>query len=345
MLQKRHEDRSWVPSVRMSARNKKLLLLGVPVGLLIVFLLGPRAGVEARWVDPDLPADLDAYVAEEEARVPGIRPGDEKTIVWADSVEPSVTPLSLVYLHGFSADRHEVEPVVSEVAEALGANVFFTRLRGHGRDADAMGEASAEDWLDDAAEAVAIGGYIGERVVLMGTSTGGTLAVWAATRPEAVDRIAAVVLVSPNLGVQDPAAPLLLWPWGGVIGRLVVGPERCFEPKNAEQERHWTTCYPPGALLPMMALVDHVRSLPEGSLSEPTLVLYARGDQVVSPEQTETVMARLSAGEAEMHVVEGAGDPEQHVIAGAIMSPETTEAVRTEILDFLAPLTEGAVAR
>lgn len=315
------------------------------MGVLLAFLLGPRARVEERWAEPDLPASLDAYVAAEEAAVPGIRPGDEKAIVWANPEAPAVTPVSLVYLHGFSADRHEVEPVVSEVAAALGANVFFTRLRGHGRDSEAMGEVTAEDWLDDAAEAVAIGGYIGERVVLMGTSTGGTLAVWAATRPEAADRIAAVVLISPNLGVQDPAAPILLWPWGGVIGRLVVGPERCFEPKNPEQERHWTTCYPPRALLPMMALVHLAQLLPAGSLTEPTLVLYSRGDQVVDPDETERVMARLAAGRAEMHVVEGAGDPEQHVIAGAIMSPETTDLVESEILDFLAPVVDGSPER
>ena len=39
---------------------------------------------------------------------------------------------------------------------------------------------------------------LGETVVLIGTSTGGTLAMWAATREEAQDRLGAVVMLSPN---------------------------------------------------------------------------------------------------------------------------------------------------
>lgn len=306
------------------------------MALLGALALGPRVHLEDRWTEPSLPVDLDAYLADGERDVRALRHGDEKAIVWSDPEAPSVTPLSIVYLHGFSADRHEVEPLVSELATDLGANVFFTRFAGHGQDGAAMGDATAEEWLDDTAEAVAIGGMIGERVVLMGTSTGGTLAIWAAARPEARERVAALVLISPNLGVQDPAAPILLWPWGGLIGRLVVGPERCFEPHSPEEARHWTTCYPPRALLPMMAAVRRARTLEDRSIVAPTLVIYSRGDQVVDPEQTERVMPRVSASPPTMYVVEGAEDPGQHVIAGAIMSPGATERVRARIRDFLA---------
>jgi len=301
-----------------------------------VFVLGPRVHLEDGWTEPTLPVDLDVYLADSERGVRALREGDAKGIVWSDPEAPSVTPLSIVYLHGFSADRHEVEPLVSEVAADLGANVFFTRLAGHGQDGAAMGEATAEEWLDDTAEAIAIGGRIGERVVLMGTSTGGTLALWAAARPEAKDRVAALVLISPNLGLQDPAAPILLWPWGGLVGRLVVGPERCFEPHSPEEARHWTTCYPPRALLPMMAVVRRARTLDDASIEAPTLVIYSESDQVVDPDQTLEVMPRVTASPAALYEVEGAEDRGQHVIAGAIMSPGATERVRARIRDFLA---------
>jgi len=305
-----------------------------------VFLLGPRTHIDERWSEPTLPPDLDAWLAEREKGVPALRDGDAKGIQWLDPDSPSVTPLSIVYLHGFSADRHEVEPLVSELAADLGANVFFTRLAGHGEDGAAMGRATAEEWLDDAAEAVAIGGRIGDHVVLMGTSTGGTLALWAASREEARSRLAALVLISPNLGVQDPAAPMLLWPWGELIARMVVGPERCFEPHSKEEARHWTVCYPTRSLLPMMALVDRVRWLDEGAVDLPTLLVYSRRDQVVNPDATDRVMARIAATPPQVYVVEGAGDPAQHVIAGAIMSPRTTEPMRARILEFLDPLRE-----
>jgi alpha-beta hydrolase superfamily lysophospholipase len=321
--------------VSPGAERRLKLAGGALVLLVAVALLGPRVHVEERWAEPTLSADLDAYLATSEASVPDLRAGDGKAIVWLDPDEPAVTPLSLVYLHGFSADRHEVEPLVSELARDLGANVYFARLTGHGRDGPAMAEATVEDWLDDAAEAVAVGGRIGERIVLMGTSTGGTLALWTAARVETRGRIAAVVLISPNLGLVDPAAPLLLWPWGGTLARLIVGPERCFEAQNAEHGRHWTTCYPTEALLPMMALVDLVRSLDAGAVTAPTLVFYASGDRVVDPAATDRVMARLTGGSARMTVVEGAGDQDQHVLAGAVLSPQTTADVRRRVVDFL----------
>jgi pimeloyl-ACP methyl ester carboxylesterase len=173
------------PTVSPGIRRGLLFGIGAVLLAGIVVGLGPRVGFEDRWVEPTLSADIDAYLERREAAVPNLRPGDSKSVVWLHPDEPDVTPLSLVYLHGFSADRHEVEPLVSDVAREIGANVYFSRLTGHGRDAAAMGEATVEAWLDDVAEAVAIGGYIGERVVLMGTSTGGTLALWAAAREEA----------------------------------------------------------------------------------------------------------------------------------------------------------------
>jgi len=139
----------------LTYRRTLLALAGAAV---LAFALGPRASVEPRWIEPALPetlAALEARLAEDEGGVPGLRPGDAKGIVWADPERPSVTPLALVYLHGFSADRHEVEPLISELADALGANVFFTRLSGHGRDGAAMTEVAPEDWLDDTAEALA----------------------------------------------------------------------------------------------------------------------------------------------------------------------------------------------
>ncbi|MCA9929941.1 MAG: hypothetical protein KC419_15765, partial [Anaerolineales bacterium] len=65
--------------------------------LVIVFLAGPRVAVDTSLRPVTLPADLDAYLAEQEARYNDITPGAEKTIIWAG--EPGQkTPLSIIYL-------------------------------------------------------------------------------------------------------------------------------------------------------------------------------------------------------------------------------------------------------
>ena len=143
--------------------------------------------------------DLTELLARGEAAVHerrGVIDGAEKRIVWAG--EPGErTELVLIYLHGFSATRQEIAPVPEQIAAALGANLFETRLSGHGLENDALANVRAEAWLDDGIEALAIGRALGERLVLIGTSTGATLALAMAGHPDftAVD---ALVFLSPN---------------------------------------------------------------------------------------------------------------------------------------------------
>jgi len=319
------------------------LLVGGGVVLVAGALLGPRARVEGDVHPVDPPRDVARWLDASEDAVPGIRPGDRKEILWAHP-DRNVTEVAVVYLHGFSADRHELEPVPERIARSLGANLFFTRLTGHGRDGAAMGRASAVDWLQDTEEALAVGRRIGRRVLLMGTSTGGTLATWAAAQERWRPTLLAVVLVSPNFGVRDGRSEMLLWPWGGLIARVATGTERCFEPANEEQRRHWTTCYPTRALLPMMALVDHVRSLDGARIVTPLLVLYSPADGVVDPTATERTFAGFAAPVKRLLQVEGSATGEHHVLAGAILSPEYDDAVVNDVLDFVRPLL-GAEAR
>ena len=305
--------------------------------LALVVLLGPRARVDP-GLDvplPVLPSDLEGWLAAGEARVPDLRPGEEKEIVWFDPAARVRTPLSVVYVHGFSADRHELDPVPADVARGLGANLFHTRLAGHGATPASLGAARAEDWLHDVAEAVAVGAAIGDRVILMGTSTGGTLALWAASRKAWDVPLAALVLVSPNLGPASPLADLLLWPWGNLIVRLVEGEERCFEPANAGQALHWTTCYPSRALLPMMALVHLVRTTDPGSIVTPTLVLLSPHDEVVSGEATRSFLLQGGGKLRRFVELDGSTDPARHVLAGDILSPGMNEVAVGAILDFL----------
>ena len=327
----------------MTTMRSRIVALSI-VGVLAVAALGPRARVDGQGrVDPvDVPVDVmdvmavDSFVAATEAAVPGIREGDGKRILWVSPEAPAPTPLSVVYLHGFSADPHEIDPVPQRLADSLGANLFITRLAGHGLvDGAGLAEVSATDWLRDTEEALAIGSRLGGKVVLVGTSTGGTLAVWAAVQSSRREDLAAMVLISPNFGPRDASAGLLLWPWGGLFGRLAIGAERCWTPINAEQERHWTTCYPTRALLPMMALVDFVRNTDLSRVRVPTLVLFSPEDRVVDSDEIRRLVPMFGSATRELVPVTGDEDPSHHVLAGDIVSPGTTDAVVAQMLDFV----------
>jgi pimeloyl-ACP methyl ester carboxylesterase len=284
--------------------------------------------------DNALPDDLDAWLESNEQQFSDIIPGAAKRIVWAGQ-KGGKTPLAIVYLHGFSATAEEIRPVPDEVATALGANLYFTRLAGHGRGGAAMATATAGDWIEDTAEAMAIGRRLGEKVVLVGTSTGATLAALAATDPKLSQDLAGVVLISPNFGLRSAAAAILDLPLARYWGPLVAGAERSFVPANDDHARYWTTRYPTVALFPMAALVRHVRWLDFATAKVPALVIYAPKDQVIDPTLISPLFDRWG-GPVKQHLREMAqgDDAYAHVIAGDILSPGQTDAVIALILDW-----------
>ena len=155
----------------------------------------------------------------------------------------------------------------------------------------------------------------------------------------AENRIDALVLVSPNYQPKDRTSRMLLYPWGSVIAELVIGKERCFEPENEAQARHWTTCYPTRVLGTMMALVEHVRTMALEAIRVPTLVLYDQEDQVVEPEETLRVLAAMTSVTPTLYQVRATSDPAHHVLAGDIISPASNDEVSATLRDFLEELT------
>lgn len=272
--------------------------------------------------------DLDVYLQQAELQFSDIRPGEAKRIIWAGA-KGARTPIAVVYVHGFSASSEEIRPVPDQVAAGLGANLYFTRLAGHGRTGDAMATASAGDWIEDMAEAMAIGRRLGDRVLVISTSTGGTLATIAASDPALNEVLMGVVLVSPNFGVASVAGKILDLPWARVWGPVIAGETRSFEPRNEAQGRHWTTSYPTVSLFPMAALVRAAVALDHAAIKVPALTILSPDDLVVSPDMTRQVMSQWG-GPVEMHerhMGEG-DDTHSHVIAGDIVSPgQTAETV------------------
>lgn len=277
--------------------------------------------------DSELPKDIDAFILAKELQFPDIVPGTASRLIWAGAVGAK-TPLSVVYLHGFSATSQEIRPVPDEVAQALEANLYLPRLAGHGRGPAAMAEPVAGDWIEDLAQALAIGRRLGDQVLVISTSTGATLAAIAATDPELSQGLAGVVLISPNFGLNSGAAFILDLPLARWWGPLVAGATRSFAPQNADHARYWTTSYPTTALFPMAALVRHARSLDYATAKSPALFIYSPQDQVIDPSRIAPVIAAWGGPvQIEERQMTAGDDPYSHVIAGDILSPGQTEAV------------------
>jgi pimeloyl-ACP methyl ester carboxylesterase len=317
-------------------RRIVLAVLGLTVILLLAFVLGPRVQVDTtvRFDPSEIGDDPQAYLARKEATVPDIRDGLEKEIIWANPMIYARTPLSIVYIHGFSASKGEVRPLPDEVADRLDANLYYARLIGHGQDGAAMAEGSVNAWINDYEEALAIGRAIGDKVIVIATSTGGSLATWAATQPGASDGVAAIALISPNFGVKASGAELLTMPWGKQIAELVIGKQRSFAPRNALHEKFWTYRYPTAATLPMAALTELAYGAPVEKATIPALFIFSDSDKIVRPDRTREIAGRWG-GAHELVPVDDTGDKDNHVIAGDALSPSTTAFLAQRIVVWI----------
>ena len=262
----------------------------------------------------------------------GLIPDTESRIVWADG--EARTSWSVVNLHGFSATRQETAPLAETVASMLNANLYEARLTGHGRVEQPLAGVRAEDWLQDAADALASGAAIGDKIIVIGTSTGATLAA-AMLDHDLAKHIDTLVMISPNFEPRDPGARWLTRPAGPLLARLAVGDTRCWEPRDELQERFWSTCYPTAAAVEMMRLVDRANRLLPADIPQRLLMFYSRGDMVISPKAALDVFnATASPQKAAMEITDSE-DPSQHVLAGDILSPTTTQAVADAIVSFI----------
>ena len=278
-------------------------------------------------------SDIDAYLRRREAAHAGVKPGLAKTVIWNDPVARNKTPLALVYIHGFSASRKDIAPVIEGLAGALGANAFLTRLAAHGLATSAeFATVTPQDWLNDAREALAVGRRLGDRVILIGTSTGALLATMAALEDNTPD-IAALVLLSPNFAIRDWRVRFISGPFGRLLARLLIGEEYSFRPDSSGHAEFWTTHYPSQAIVALMDLLNHARSIHLDALKMPVLVIYTGQDTVVD---IAAIQARFDEIQAPAKLIVDLPEATRHELTGDALAPETVRPVVQRILKFLA---------
>ena len=314
------------------------------IGLIIIgaiFATGPREPLDPTltFKATQIGDDVEAYVREGEAATPGIRPGAEAEIIWADPSLPAKTDIALVYLHGFSATKHEIRPVPDRVASELGANVYYARLRGHGRDGDALAAATAGEWWNDTAEAIEIGRRLGDRVVLIGASTGATLATLALADADVGRGVAGLVAISPNYLFRGAPLALLTMPYAREILPPLMGDRREWEPFNEDQGLWWTTSYPSVAVLPMAATVSAAEAVDVSQITQPAMMVFVDDDQVVDHSVTREVAAKWGGAVAILNPEPAPSEaPSRHIITGDIIAPSQTLPVAETIISWIRAL-------
>ncbi|MBN1822421.1 MAG: alpha/beta hydrolase [Prolixibacteraceae bacterium] len=240
-------------------RIKRFLLI-VLVLLIAGYLLGPKPPKPE--LNNDLPviqgslSTLESNIQKKES-LEQIKPDNEARIIWANDSLQERTDYCLLYLHGFSASYYEGYPVNVEFARRYGCNAYFPRLASHGLiTEDALIDMTPDRLWEDSKEALLVARTLGKKVVIMSTSTGGTLALkLAAEFPEYVEGL---ILYSPNIRINNGAAFLLSGPWGLQIARKVYDSKYRITNEDFESKdcQYWYCKYRLEAVVYLQQLID-----------------------------------------------------------------------------------------
>jgi esterase/lipase len=235
--------------------------LGIVILLAILaYLLGPKPPTPE--LNKDLPSlsasigNVENFIQKKEASF-SIKPDNESRIFWAKDSVKERTNYCVLYLHGFSASWYEGYPAHVNFAKKFGCNLYIPRLHDHGLiTEDALIDMTPDKLWDSAKEALIVARTLGKKVIIMSTSTGGTLALkLAADFPEYVDGL---IMYSPNIRINNSTAFVLSKPWGLQIGRKVMGSKYRITDEDFESKgcQYWNCKYRMEAVVYLQQLVE-----------------------------------------------------------------------------------------
>jgi esterase/lipase len=266
---------------------------------------------------PQAADELEKYVANQESKHK-LKPDNEARIIWADSSKKK-TEYAVVYIHGFYASQEEGDPVHENFAKKFGCNLYLARMADHGIDTvEHLINFTVDKYWESSKQALAIGKSLGEKVIIMGTSTGGTIGLMlAAQYPEDVF---ALINMSPNIEINHPLNWIGNNPWGLQIARLVFGGKYYIAPKSdPEKDKYWYSSFRLEAATQLEELIeDKMTTETFQKVKCPSLTLYyyknekeqdqavkvsamlEMNKQLATPENLKEAVAIPNAGE---HVI------------------------------------------
>ncbi|WEF22885.1 alpha/beta fold hydrolase [Paracoccus sp. S3-43] len=306
--------------------------LGLLAALGLFWAFAPRDRLRQDQDGVDPPGDLRAWLAGRES---GVRPEVASALHWAG--QPGrIADIAILYVHGFSASPAELRPLPEQVARNLGATLLAIRLTGHGMDGADLAEATAQDWWQDLALGLGAARRMGRRVVVIGMSTGATLAALAARDPRLGRMMDGAILISPNFRLRARTAWLLDLPFARGLIRLAGDPQRCFTTRNDLHRARWTSCYPLSATLAVGTLLRQARQGGWGGAMVPALFIWSDADRIVDHAASARVAADWGGTATVLKVAPGPkDDPDAHVIAGEALSPALTPRLERVITGWI----------
>jgi carboxylesterase len=237
------------------------------------------------------------------------------------------TPACL-FLHGLGGGLHEIDPLLAAIA-AGGGPVAAPVLPGHRVEGRIMPASRWQDWIRTAETAFDELAATGRPVVIVGFSTGGTLALELATRRP----VAALVLLAPFLAIRHSH-----WlPFDAIAVLRIVSrfwpdwPRRRSPVRDRSARRQLTrinrfSTFSLQATLSALELIEIVKPK-VAEIRARALIIQGQCDSVVEPRAVRWLYDHLGSSEKRLVVL-----PRSDHLLALDLEREKTLALATEFV-------------
>lgn len=232
--------------------------------------------------------------------------------------------LGVLVLHGFTGHLQTVEGIKPYLNKHH-LKYSIPVLRGHGTQFRDLNGVTYKDWVADAEGALVELAKTVDKVVVVGLSMGGLMALDLGIHYP--DLVAGVVSVAAALKFANPLACLTPW-----ISRLI--PYWPSQPSYQDQEKgkrcknyQW---FPSKAFA---SLYDYAHKIEEElpRLRVPILILHSKKDSVIKPQAAQEIYEKVSSEHKEIKWFEKSG----HEMMEDLEAKEVFQAITHFILQFV----------
>ncbi len=232
-----------------------------------------------------------------------------------------VDKLGVLLLHGFTSSLRTVDGMVPLLEEA-GIPYRMPILRGHGTHYTALEGVTSQDWYDDAEAALKDLLEEVDKVVVMGFSMGGLVALNLGIRHP--DKVAGVTTWAAFLRSKDPLAPLT--PLVGKVAKSWPMPNPYNDKDLAAASENYPRCMT-DALVSLMRYAEETEKR-LGQLHSPICVMQSKRDQITDPIAANVIYRDVSSAHREIHWFERSGHEMGSDLEASDVFAETMEFIK-----------------
>ena len=265
-----------------------------------------------------------------------------KKLFYGTIVKKNRTKYSIVFIHGFTTTGYQSKEFLNKLSSELNANLFMTRLSGHGVPYEGTKQMQIDKIMYDVSEAIIIGEKIGKNVILVGHSLGGALSMLAADDEVLSKKIDTLVLFAPgNSGFSSFAftntlISSLVDRTGSLCWLIDCDPRSFMElPDDEKWENYFATDFDTNIFYQIARIPFATDSISYETISTSALVFYDENDRLVNASKLKSNFKKWAAKNKIVSVETLETDRGRHMFP-SISNPHLDQMFLDEIKNWVS---------